>query len=182
MRKKPLFENIEEFDRALDRAMESEIAFEEFDRAFTAAMKEVVKTQYPNPERRGCPPVETIVALAEKTLHLDDPAIGHVGECSPCFNELWEIKGASDLDAPAMSGCERTTGLRTTLSRDARDTVRKEANRLRLALRRIQAGTVAVFEAATDESTDFALLDFAYILEEAEALIRRQSEAFLKDG
>jgi hypothetical protein len=53
-------------------------------------------TAYPNPERRGCPPVEAILAMAGHTLDPGDPAYGHAVRCSPCLNELWEIQGESD--------------------------------------------------------------------------------------
>jgi hypothetical protein len=67
--------------------------YEEWDRAFHAWAREAIKTGYPNPERKGCPPVEVILAMAGHTLDLDDPAHDHAVRCSPCFNELWEIQG-----------------------------------------------------------------------------------------
>ena len=43
---------------------------------------------FPNPERVGCPGGSILRALARKQLPTDHPAFTHVGECSPCFQEL----------------------------------------------------------------------------------------------
>jgi len=62
------------------------------DRAFLKALETVVLTQFPNPERRNCPGTATLTAIAKKAISMRDPAIEHVGHCSPCFKELHEIR------------------------------------------------------------------------------------------
>jgi hypothetical protein len=42
---------------------------------------------YPNPERVGCPPEETLTALARdpRSFDMDAPVFDHLAHCSPCF-------------------------------------------------------------------------------------------------
>jgi hypothetical protein len=46
---------------------------------------EVLSRANPNPDRVGCPPRETLIALARKEAPLDDPAYEHLTNCSPCY-------------------------------------------------------------------------------------------------
>ncbi|MGA8597945.1 MAG: hypothetical protein WB676_24785 [Bryobacteraceae bacterium] len=65
-------------------------------------IEEILLHGFPNPERVGCPPPETIQALGERRIGRDDPAWSHIWHCSPCFadfkkirdNRLAEIEGA----------------------------------------------------------------------------------------
>jgi hypothetical protein len=61
-------------------------------RAFHRALEPVFLTRFPNPERKDCPGTATLRSIAQKTLSIHDPAIDHVGSCSPCFNELQQIR------------------------------------------------------------------------------------------
>jgi len=61
-------------------------------RALHRALASVYQTGFPNPERKDCPGTATLHAIARKTLSIYDPAISHVGSCSPCFNELQDIR------------------------------------------------------------------------------------------
>jgi hypothetical protein len=61
-------------------------------RQFFGALASVVLTQFPNPERNGCPGTPTLRAIATKTISMRDGAIQHVGKCSPCFGELTEMR------------------------------------------------------------------------------------------
>ncbi len=63
-------------------------------RALHRALSSVYLTGFPNPERKDCPGTATLHAIARKTLSIHDPAIGHVGSCSPCFGELQEIRSS----------------------------------------------------------------------------------------
>jgi hypothetical protein len=45
-------------------------------------------TANPNPDRTGCPPPETLEALARRELPMDHPAYVHLAECSPCYEEF----------------------------------------------------------------------------------------------
>src|SRR5712691_11060035 len=61
-------------------------------RALERAMARVVMTQFPNPERKGCPAATVLRAIATKRISMRDPAIEHVGQCSPCFAELTQMR------------------------------------------------------------------------------------------
>src|SRR2546427_3284837 len=61
-------------------------------RAFFRALQSVVLTHFPNPERRDCPGTSVLRAIATKNISMRDPAIEHVGRCSPCFAELTEMR------------------------------------------------------------------------------------------
>jgi hypothetical protein len=62
------------------------------DKALHKALASVVLTQFPNPERTDCPGAEVLRAIATKTISMRDPAIEHVGQCSPCFAELTQMR------------------------------------------------------------------------------------------
>jgi hypothetical protein len=49
-------------------------------------------TANPNPDRVGCPPAETLAALARRRLPMDDPAYVHLTECSPCYREFRSLQ------------------------------------------------------------------------------------------
>jgi hypothetical protein len=63
-------------------------------RALERAMARVVMTQFPNPERKGCPGATVLRAIATKRISMRDSAIEHVGVCSPCFRELTAMRRA----------------------------------------------------------------------------------------
>jgi hypothetical protein len=63
-------------------------------RALFRALAEVVMTQFPNPDRKGCPGAAVLRAIATKRISMGDPAITHVGACSPCFRELTAMRRA----------------------------------------------------------------------------------------
>jgi hypothetical protein len=62
------------------------------DRALHRALESVVQTQFPNPRRNECPGANTLRAIATKRIPMRDPAIDHVGHCSPCFSELTDMR------------------------------------------------------------------------------------------
>jgi len=64
------------------------------------------------------------------------------------------------------------------MASNAPETVAKQADRLRWLLDLVQADTLALFNAADDKPSEFALLDFCHILDEAETAVRRRSESF----
>lgn len=49
---------------------------------------DVLSGANPNPDRVGCPPHATLVALARRTRPIDDPAYEHLVKCSPCYREF----------------------------------------------------------------------------------------------
>lgn len=55
-------------------------------------IEEILLTGFPNPERIGCPPSETIEALGQKAVPKGDPAWDHIWHCSPCYKEFKVIR------------------------------------------------------------------------------------------
>jgi hypothetical protein len=51
----------------------------------------VSRTEFPNPERAGCPPAEVLKALANRRIPLEETGdvVDHIGTCSPCFAQYW---------------------------------------------------------------------------------------------
>lgn len=43
---------------------------------------------FPNPERRGCPPISEIKLLADKPLEGKHWVLGHISFCSPCYRDF----------------------------------------------------------------------------------------------
>jgi len=57
-------------------------------------IERILLTGFPNPERIGCPPPETIEALGEQHVPKDDPAWSHIWKCSPCFSAFKIVRDA----------------------------------------------------------------------------------------
>ena len=51
-------------------------------------IREYFLEAFPNPNREGCPDEETLMALAEGRLPIDNPVCLHVASCSECFAEF----------------------------------------------------------------------------------------------
>lgn len=67
-------------------------------------IEEILLHAFPNPERVGCPPPETIQALGERRIGRDDPAWDHIWHCSPCFADFKKIR---DARLAEIEGAER---------------------------------------------------------------------------
>jgi len=59
----------------------------------TAAFETVVRRDFPNPERIGCPGPDCLRALAAG-LRDDQSAVvlAHIRECAPCFDQLKQFR------------------------------------------------------------------------------------------
>jgi hypothetical protein len=42
---------------------------------------------FPNPERRGCPPKDQLRSLAEVPHKAKQSALNHISSCSPCYRD-----------------------------------------------------------------------------------------------
>jgi len=64
------------------------------EKRFLKLAAEVARTEYPNPERAGCPAPEILKALALRQIPLDQTGdvIDHIGTCSPCFTQYWDYR------------------------------------------------------------------------------------------
>jgi hypothetical protein len=51
-------------------------------------MRKHFAEDFPNPERRGCPPKNEIKLLADKPLEGKDWVLGHIRFCSPCYRDF----------------------------------------------------------------------------------------------
>jgi len=63
-------------------------------RTLHQTLESVVLTQFPNPERKGCPGTAVLQTIARKRISMQDPALDHAGRCSPCFAELTNLRRA----------------------------------------------------------------------------------------
>ena len=73
--------------------MINEIVSRREDQKLVKALQSAAYYDYPNPDRIGCPTdINILKALAAKSLHVTDPVIQHVAECSPCFREVMELR------------------------------------------------------------------------------------------
>lgn len=64
----------------------------------------------PNPDRVGCPPAQTLAAIARRDAPMDDPAYVHLTECSPCYREFRTLQqqgGRSSARGLALSSSAR---------------------------------------------------------------------------
>lgn len=57
-----------------------------------SALRRAALNDYPNPERKDCPAKKLLKRLAAKKLKPTDPVVQHVAECSPCFQEMQELR------------------------------------------------------------------------------------------
>lgn len=55
-------------------------------------IKDFLREQFPNPERKGCPDEGVLQALAEDRIAPNDPALLHVGSCSECYREYLHLR------------------------------------------------------------------------------------------
>ena len=76
-------------------------------------IEEILLHAFPNPERVGCPPPETMRALGERRIGRDDPAWDHIWHCSPCFADFKAIR---DARLAEIEGAERTARRKRTAS------------------------------------------------------------------
>ena len=58
----------------------------------------MLETEFPNPERVGCPPRDFLKALAARQLSLTEaePWMDHLGKCSPCYNDYTKFRRLAD--------------------------------------------------------------------------------------
>ena len=62
---------------------------------FIEALRRAALSDYPNPDRVGCPDQKTLQAVAQRQVPMMDPVIDHVWQCSPCAQEILRIRQSS---------------------------------------------------------------------------------------
>jgi len=58
----------------------------------TAAFETVVRRDFPNPERIGCPGPDRLRALAAGLRDESALVLTHIRECAPCFDQLKQFR------------------------------------------------------------------------------------------
>jgi hypothetical protein len=56
---------------------------------------ELLSRANPNPDRVGCPPRATLLALARRARPIEDPGYEHLVKCSPCYREFRALQSNS---------------------------------------------------------------------------------------
>jgi hypothetical protein len=77
-------------------------------------LQETILTQYPNPERKGCPGQSALSRLAAVPLEEStesDPAWQHATHCSECYGEYLKFRRDAKARAKARTNWMRLAGL-----------------------------------------------------------------------
>jgi hypothetical protein len=59
---------------------------------FRDIVQQTILTEFPNPERKGCPGSAVLKELANRPVPVRDAAWEHVMHCSPCYREFLEFR------------------------------------------------------------------------------------------
>jgi hypothetical protein len=111
-------------------------------------IREFFLEAFPNPNREGCPDEETLMALADGRLPIENPACLHVGSCSECFAEFTgcvlelEAKKNEDVLASPLKTDRRSmtwSGIASTLGNQEAATNALQRLRERIARYRHRA-------------------------------------------
>src|SRR5258708_10463663 len=62
-------------------------------------LRQGLATEFPNPERIGCPGTALLKGIAQGKVSLTEaePWLDHLGSCSPCFHEFKEFRRQSGI-------------------------------------------------------------------------------------
>jgi hypothetical protein len=69
------------------------------DKRLLDILRQGLSTEFPNPERIGCPGKALLKGIAQGKVSLTEaePWLDHLGSCSPCFQEFKEFRGQSAI-------------------------------------------------------------------------------------
>jgi hypothetical protein len=69
------------------------------DKRLLDILRQGLATEFPNPERIGCPGNALLKGIAQGRVSLTEaePWLDHLGSCSPCFQEFKELRGQSAI-------------------------------------------------------------------------------------
>src|SRR5208282_5180315 len=67
------------------------------DKRLLDILRQGLATEFPNPERIGCPGNSLLKGIAQGKVSLTEaePWLDHLGSCSPCFQEFKEFRSQS---------------------------------------------------------------------------------------
>jgi hypothetical protein len=74
------------------------------DKRLLDILRQGLATEFPNPERIGCPGSALLKGIAQGRVSLTEaePWLDHLGSCSPCFREFKEFRGQSAIQRQRM--------------------------------------------------------------------------------
>ena len=111
------------------------------DKRLLDILRQGLATEFPNPERIGCPGNALLKGIAQGKVSLTEaePWLDHLGSCSPCFQEFKEFRRQSAIQrrrvltvgghrccsalrgggmvvgaSPTLGGSDRRSGLRSS--------------------------------------------------------------------
>src|ERR1700687_5502725 len=64
---------------------------------------------FPNPERKGCPPDDALRVLASRPIQSDESISDHLTCCSPCFNAYMAHLAHAGAEAVQSTKISRAT-------------------------------------------------------------------------
>lgn len=70
---------------------------------------------FPNPERKGCPPDDALRVLASRPIQSDESISDHLTCCSPCFNAYMAHLAHAGAEAVQSQKSRRATWIRRSL-------------------------------------------------------------------
>src|ERR1700676_1368708 len=74
------------------------------DKRLLDILRQGLATEFPNPERIGCPGTPLLRGMAQGKVSLTEaePWLDHLGSCSPCFQEFKQFRAQSALQPRRM--------------------------------------------------------------------------------
>lgn len=67
------------------------------ERELIEALERVVREDYPNPERIGCPDQEALKAAAGSPTRASQSVLDHLAKCAPCLEEYDRLRHRINL-------------------------------------------------------------------------------------
>jgi hypothetical protein len=83
------------------------------DKRLLDILRQGLATEFPNPERIGCPGKALLKGIAQGKVSLTEaePWLDHLGSCSPCFQEFKQFRAQSALQRRQMLAWVATAAL-----------------------------------------------------------------------
>jgi hypothetical protein len=65
------------------------------------AFERIIRADFPNPQRIGCPGPDVLRELAQPPAHTQlAHLLAHIRQCAPCFDELKELRQKRQIQSP----------------------------------------------------------------------------------
>ncbi len=66
------------------------------------AFERVVREDYPNPERIGCPGLDVLKLVADSSARAPQSVLDHLAKCAPCLEEYDRLRGRTKALLPTI--------------------------------------------------------------------------------